>query len=133
SLPLYVVLPTLYTDDWFYGGPWALGVVGYVLAALVGLVTGYAAARWNWATTLGGATRSGAVAGVLAALVVCPLIGAPAAAGASQGPVLVHGAKPAADERQAVAIICECVVRASWYPYLTFWAMVAAGILLGAL
>lgn len=133
SYPLYLVLPRQYTEQWLYDGPEALGYVGYAFAAIVGLVTGYAAARWSWATTAGAAARSGAVAGLLAALVAFPLIVAPAAAVASQQPIWAHGAKPAADEREANAIVCECVVRASWYPYLAFWATLAAGLVLGTL
>ena len=103
-----------------------------MLASAIVVFTGYTAARWNWSNTSSAALRNGMVAGFLVAMVAFPLIGAPAAAVASQAPIFEHGARPTTTER-ATLLVCECVVRASWYPYLMFWGMVAGFGLLGGL
>lgn len=131
SLPLYLVLPNRYTDDWPGSDSELLGLLGYLLSTAVAVFTGYTAARWNWSITSAAGLRNGLLAGLLAAMVAYPLIGAPAAAVASQAPIFQHGARPAATDRDAIYIVCECVVRAAWYPYLMFWGMVAGWGVLG--
>ncbi len=133
SLPLYLVLPTLYTNDWLVSAPEAVGYVGFALAVYIALCTGYASARWNWSANASASLRSGMLAGMLAALVAFPLIGAPAAAVASQGPIFLHGARPDVADRAGVLLVYECVVRAAWYPYLVFWGMLAGSALLSGL
>ena len=104
-----------------------------MLSVGASLATGYTAARWNWSRTTTQGVRNGMLAGLVAALVAYPLTAAPAAAVASQSPIFLHGARSAVTDRAAILLICECVVRASWYPYLMFWGLVAGSTLLGGL
>ncbi len=134
SFPLYIVLPTRYTQD-VNALDWGrAGGFGYLLTVLVGVATGYATARWDWQTTPRGRLNSGALAGLIAGLVAYPLIGAPAAAVASQAPVWLIGKRAGPfPEAEATAIVVDCVLRAAWFPFLMFWAMLAGITLLGAL
>src|SRR5438034_2900759 len=66
-------------------------------------------------------------------MVAFPLIAAPAAAVASQAPVWLLAGRVPYDQRETISIVVECVLRAAWLPFLSFWAMMAGGLLLGAL
>jgi hypothetical protein len=133
SFPLYIILAAYYSrDSYMLDWSWT-GSVGYLLTVLAILCTGYTAARWDWQTSPRGRLNAGALAGLLAGMVAFPLIGAPAAAVASQAPVWLLGSRVPFDAREAYSIVVDCVIRAAWFPFLTFWAMVACGLLLGAL
>lgn len=132
SFPLYLVLSAKYAKDAnMLDWGWT-GTVGSWLTLLVGLTIGYVAARWDWQTSWRGRLNSGAIAGFLAAMVAFPLIGAPAAAVASQEPVWLLGSRVPFDQRETISIVVDCVIRAAWLPFLTFWGFVAGGLLLGS-
>jgi hypothetical protein len=133
SFPLYLTLPGRYIPDWpGFASPW-LGALGYLLTAVAAVSTGYAAARWDWQTTRRGRADTGALAGMIAGLVAYALIGAAAAAVASQEAVWRHGPHAAGDERAFIAIVVDCVIKSAWLPFLTFWGMFAGGTVLGCL
>lgn len=129
SLPLFVVLPAFFCASWATLHP-LLGWIGYFLTVLAVLGIGYMAASWGWATTTSQCVRSGLFAGMLAAIVTYPLIGAPAAVVASQAPIYQLGHHAPMNHAEAVRILGECVVRAGWYPYVVFWLLL---FFLGAL
>src|SRR5689334_20911287 len=73
SFPLFILMPSQFGQI----NPWEAvsmvwGVLVYVLAVVVGVGTGYVAARWSWAESAADRVRVGAVAGLLAALVAFP-------------------------------------------------------------
>lgn len=129
SLPLYIVLPAFFCPGWATLHP-LLGWIGYFLTVLAVLGIGYFAASWGWASTTGQCVRSGLLAGLLAGIVAYPLIGAPAAAVASQAPIYQLGSHMPTHHAEAMRVFGECVVRAGWYPYVVFWGML---LLIGGL
>lgn len=132
SFPLYIVLPTKYTDWNGLAESW-MGPFGNLLAGLVVVATGYAAARWDWQTGRRERANTAALAGMIAGLIAYALIGAPAAAVASQESAWLKGAHVQPNEGVAVAIVVDCVLRAAWLPFLAFWGMFAGGTILGCL
>jgi hypothetical protein len=130
ALPLYLVLPAYYIAEWSQIAP-AVGVVGYVLAALFALATGYVSACWSWAETTRARIRMGALAGAVAGTVSWIMIGSAAAGIVGHAPIWFQVTHPVDSEDSSLILLAEAIVRTIWGQQITFWVSVAAGALFG--
>lgn len=126
ALPLFFIMPSAYIQDW-YTVPIPLGAVGYVLFGIIGIATGYSAARWNWASGIGSCLKSGTVAGVYMALIAWGFIGSGAAGVVGSAPMWEYGLRQA-PEPEMLRILSEGILRIIWYTYGALFIFLTVGI-----
>lgn len=129
ALPWYFILPARYTDDW-YNFPAFLEPLGYILAGLVALASGYVSARWGWAETLRRRITMGALAGVVTGAIAWLLVGAATAGVVGHEPIWLHGPRQAGEDGLLI-LLSEAVVRSGVLPHLIFWILLVTGVTLG--
>jgi hypothetical protein len=106
----------------------------YLLAALLIVAGGYAAAKVEWSAHWGEAAIQGAGAGLLAGCLAYLLSSAPAASGLmGQRNILLSVIGPAPGETEGLKLLVEGVVNTALWVQLIFWLFPPAGILLGGL
>ncbi len=130
--PLYVLLPHNELADWQNGSGF-VGIVLEVVAALLTVGTGYAAARWIKADSRRSGMLLGALAGLIAGIVAYMGVIGIAAGVVGGSPLVQHGVAAAADEREFYRLLVEPLVGILWWTYSALWGVIAAGIGLGAL
>jgi hypothetical protein len=108
--PLYLVLPQTYSRSWSDVDP-VFGYLGLAGAALALLGTGFIAARSSHSHSNRRRIQTGAMAGLLAAMIAFCLIGAAAAGVAGNGSVYQHGLRAVGSPENLKHIVAETVVQ----------------------
>ncbi|MBN1312213.1 MAG: sensor histidine kinase [Anaerolineae bacterium] len=131
-IPLYVLLPGQYIDDWMQV-PALLGPLCWLAAAGLLVGTGYLAARWVKAGSRWQASLIGALAGSVAVLIAFVGLGAGAAGVLGARPILDWGYRPANDHLHLMQIGVDSLLGMMVWNYRVLWASILAGVGLGAL
>ena len=130
--PLYLFFPGLIVRDWPTANAilaWAFGL----LALLLLLGTGAAAARLGGLRGRRGAAVSGTVAGLIAALLAYMFIFSPAVGMWANLELLAHGLQPAQDDSHMIALLVNAVVSVVHWSQFALWFSILIGLLAGVL
>jgi hypothetical protein len=130
--PLYLFFPGLIVRDWPTANAILAGAFG-LLALLLLLGTGAAAARLGGLRGKRGAAASGGVAGGIAALLAYMFIISPAVGEWANLELLTHGLRPAQDNPHMIALLVNAVVSVVQWSQFAIWFSILIGLLAGAL
>jgi hypothetical protein len=130
--PAYLWVPYQYLADWKFAGDIPATLLA-VLAVLLFVATGVAAARLSGLQTRVQAAGAGAAAGLMAAMLSFLWMVRPAAGVYGAADLLMHGAVPVENDAAYIKMILDAVVGIGWWTNAAFAAWIVLGILLAGL
>nr|MBI2903687.1 hypothetical protein [Chloroflexota bacterium] len=130
--PLYTYLPGRFVEGWPAAQPGPALVLA-IVAALLLVATGAAAACLSGTDSRWGAAGAGAAAGFIAAIVAEIWVGGAAAGVLGNRAILAHGLRFTSDDNEFRILIADGVIATLWWTYASVWITVAVGLGLGAI
>lgn len=131
-MPLAEYLPATLLTGWQpVNANLAWGLI--ILACLIVAACGVAAARMSGTKSRTGASISGAVNGLIAAMMSYIMVGGAAAGVWGARPILAYGLKPAVDDSQMIELIVDSLTGIHWWGMIALWSVMLIGLGLGAL